>query len=102
MNDRHSQFVLGQRYAFATIALVVAALSFINLAGTEKAILAILLGIRALGEMPAPRLEHRRRWAAAGVALASLHIVMLVTIVLIYLDRLPKVLEVLRALSDVR
>ena len=48
MESRESAFVLGQRYTLATLALAVALLSFLNLAGVEKAILAIVLGLKAL------------------------------------------------------
>ena len=97
-----SDFVLGQRYAFATMAMVVALLSFINLAGMEKAILAIVLGYRALTVVPAPPLEVRRGWAKTGAMLGAAHIVLVVTVVLLNLDRLSKVVEVLRAMSDVK
>ena len=95
-----SDFVMGQRYAFATLAMVVALLSFINLAGTEKAILAIVLGYKAL--TLTPTLARRRGWAKAGVVLGAVHIVLVVTVVVLYLDRLSKVVEVLTAISDVR
>ena len=60
MNTRESAFVLGQRYNLATLALVVALLSFLNLAGLEKAILAIVIGVKALRPAPPPALEQRR------------------------------------------
>ena len=97
-----SGFVLGQRYVFATLALVVALLSFINLAGMEKAILAIVLGYKALTLAPAPPLEQRRGWAKAGVMLGAAHIVLVVSVILLNLDRLAKVVEVLSAMSDVK
>ena len=37
MDSRESAFVLGQRYTLATLALGLALLSFLNLAGMEKA-----------------------------------------------------------------
>ena len=95
-------FVLGQRYTFATLALVVAVLSFLNLAGIEKAVLAILLGFRALTLHPEPALERRRTWARAGMILGATQIALIATVILLNLDRLPKVVEVLRALSDLR
>ena len=49
--SRDSAFVLGQRYTLATLALVLALLSFLNLAGLEKAVLALVLGLRALGRL---------------------------------------------------
>ena len=50
MNQIDTSAVLSQRYAYATIALVVGLLSFVNLFGFEKSLLAIVLGIKALGE----------------------------------------------------
>lgn len=102
MQNTVPSFVLGQRYTFATLALVVAALSFINLAGIEKAVLAILLGFRALSLRPEPALDQRRTWAKAGVALGAAQIALVVIVILLNLHRLPKVLEVLQALSDLR
>ena len=97
-----SDFVIGQRYAFATLAMVVALLSFINLAGMEKAILAIVLGYKALTLAPAPSLERRRGWAKAGAVLGATHIVLVITVILLNLDRLATVIEVLGAMSDVK
>ena len=93
------------RYAVliaAVLALVVALLSFLNLAGLEKAVLAILLGLRALKPGPGPRLEQRRGWARLAIGLGTAHIVLLATVILLNLDRIPKLIEALRALSDLR
>jgi hypothetical protein len=102
METRESAFVLGQRYAFATLALALALLSFLNLAGLEKAIFAIVLGLRALRPTPEPALQQRRGWARLAIGLAAAHVVLVVTIVLLNLDRLSRLLEALRALSDLR
>ena len=102
MQNAVPSFVLGQRYAFATLALVVAALSFVNLAGMEKAILATLLGFKALTLRPQPALEQRRAWAKAAIVLGVAQIALVLTVILLNLDRLPKVVEALRALSDLR
>ena len=102
MESRESAFVLGQRYTLATLALAVALLSFLNLAGVEKAILAIVLGLKALSLAPAPALEQRRKWALMAIGLGSAHVVLIVTLILFNLDRIPKLLEVLRAMSDLR
>jgi hypothetical protein len=72
----------GQRYMLATLALTLALLSFLNLAGLEKAIVAVVLGFRALKPTPAPALEERRGWARFAVGLAASHIALLVTIIL--------------------
>lgn len=102
MENPANHFVLGQRYTFATLALVIGVLSFLNLAGVEKAVLAIVLGFRALSRQPAPALEQRRNWAQGAIVLGSVQIVLLTTIILLNLDRLARVGEVLQALSDLR
>ena len=102
MMQAQSDFVVGQRYAFATLATVVALLSFINLAGMEKAILAIVLGYKALTLTPTPPLGRRRAWAKAGAVLGGAHIILVVSVILLNLDRLAKVVEVLSAMSDLK
>lgn len=100
MESRDSAFVLGQRYTLATIALVLALLSFLNLAGLEKAILAIVLAARALKPTPQPPLEQRKGWARLAIGLAAGHVVLVVTVILLNLDRLSRFVDALRAMSD--
>ena len=100
MASTESAFVLGQRYTFATVALVLALLSFLNLAGFEKAILAVVLGLKALGATPGPPLEQRRGWAQVAVGLAVGHAVLVVTVIVVNRDRLWKLFEALRAVAD--
>jgi hypothetical protein len=100
MTPQNDGFTLGQRYAFATLALVVGALSYINLLGFEKSILAAILAFKALSPSPAPALQTRRAWAKAGFTLGALQIVIVATIILMNLHRLPELIEVFRALSD--
>jgi uncharacterized membrane protein YgaE (UPF0421/DUF939 family) len=102
MESRESAFVLGQRYTLATLALGLALLSFLNLAGMEKAIFAMVIGLKALKPTPAPPLEQRRRWAKVAIGLAVAHVVLVVTLVLLNLDRLTRLLDALRAMSDLR
>src|SRR5678815_3303565 len=102
MDSRESAFVLGQRYTLATLALGVALLSFLNLAGMEKAIFALVLGLRALRPVPQPALEQRRGWARMAIGLAVTHVVLVVTVVLLNLDRLSRFVDALRAMSDLR
>jgi hypothetical protein len=97
-----AEFVLGQRYTMAAVALTLALLSFLNLAGLEKAIVAIAFGLRALKPSPGPALEARRSWAKLAIGLGVCHATLLVTIVLWNLDRLPKLVEALRAVADAR
>jgi hypothetical protein len=75
-------------------------LSFLNLAGLEKAVFAIVLGMKALRAAPAPPLEQRRGWARLGIGLAAAHVVLLAAVILLNLDRIPKLIAALRALSD--
>jgi hypothetical protein len=100
METRESAFVLGQRYTMAALALGVALLSFLNLAGLEKAIFAIVVGLNALRSTPEPALAQRRRWAQIAIGLGVSHAVLVVTVILLNLDRLSRVLETLRAMSD--
>jgi len=102
MESPESAFVLGQRYTLATLAVAVALLSFLNLAGLEKAVLAIVIGLKALKATPGPSLEQRRGWARVGIGLGAAHVVLLATVILLNLHRLPKLFEALRALSDLR
>jgi hypothetical protein len=102
MESRESAFVLGQRYTLATLALGLALLSFLNLAGMEKAIVAIVLGLRALRLTPQPALERRRSWARIGIGLGLAHIALVVTVILLNLDRLSRLIDALRAMSDLR
>lgn len=102
MESRDSAFVLGQRYTLATLALTIALLSFLNLAGIEKAILAIILGYKALKREPQPALEQRRTLARVAIGLAVAHIVAVVTIILLNLDRLGQLVRALQAMSDLR
>jgi hypothetical protein len=102
MDSRDSAFVLGQRYTLATVALGLALLSFLNLAGMEKAILAIVLAMRALRPSPQPPLEARRTWARMAIGLGCAHLVLVITVILLNLDRLGQLLDALRAMSDLR
>ena len=102
METRESAFVLGQRYGLATFALGLAFLSFLNLAGLEKAILAIVVGFRALKTTPPPGLTQRRGWARVAIALGTAHVVLLTTLILLNLDKLGRFVEALRTLSDLK
>jgi hypothetical protein len=71
-------------------------------AGLEKAVLAIVIGLKALKPVPQPPLESRRNWARLAVGLAAAHVVLVVTVILLNLHRIPKIIEVFRAMSDLR
>lgn len=87
--------VLGQKYAYATISLILGIASFINLAGMEKAILAVIFAWLALKSTPAPALTARRVWAKTGLVLGTLVLVVIPTIIILNLDRLRVMVEAL-------
>ena len=95
-----ASMVLGQKYAYATISLILALACFINLAGMEKAILAVLFARLALKSTPAPALTARRMWAKTGLVLGALVLVVVPTIILLNLDRLRLIVEALARLSN--
>jgi hypothetical protein len=92
--------VLGQKYAYATTSLILGIACFVNLAGMEKAILAVIFGWMALRDSPPPLLSERRAWAKSGVALGTVLLVVVPTIILLNLDRLRTIVEALARLSD--
>ena len=93
--------VLGQKYAYATASLTLGLLCFVNLAGLEKAVLAIVFGMMALGRRPAPDLVQRRAWAKTGIALGTALIVLVPALIyfVIGIDGLREVIEALARLG---
>jgi hypothetical protein len=100
MNSTNADVVLAQRYTYATVALVVGLLSFVNFLGFEKSILAVVLGLRALSQTPPPPLSARRSWAKTGIAMGAAQIILVVSIILLNLDRIAQIIDTFRALSD--
>jgi hypothetical protein len=100
--DNQAHIVLGQKYAYATISLILGLACFINLAGLEKAMLAVIFGWLALKSSPTPVLKARRVWAKTGVVLGITVLVVIPTIILLNLDRLRVMVEALMKLSEGR
>lgn len=100
--DNQAHIVLGQKYAYATISLILGLACFINLAGMEKAVLAVIFGWLALKSSPTPVLKTRRVWAKTGVVLGITVLVVIPTIILLNLDRLRGMVEALMKLSEGR
>lgn len=73
--------VVGQKYAYATAALLVGISSYIQLLGMERALLAILFAWLALRPTPGPTLQERRIWAKAGFILGLVMLTMVPAIV---------------------
>ncbi len=94
--------VLGQKYAFATVSLVLGISCFVNLLGLEKAILAIAFGWLALRAEPLPVLREHRTWAKIGVAFGILPLIILPTILILNYDRLRELIECLSKMSGGR
>ena len=92
--------VLGQKYAYATVSLILGISCFINLVGLDKAILAVIFGALALRASPAPKLTERRAWAKTGLALGTVILVVVPTIILLNLDRLHTMVEALTKLIN--
>ena len=95
-----TQTVLGQKYAFATVALVLGIASFVNFLGMEKAILAIIFARLALKPDPPPELRERRVWARAGLILGILQIVIIITVLALNFDRITALLDALGKLQE--
>ena len=93
--------VLGQKYAYATASLILSLLCFVNLAGLEKAVLAIVFGVLALRRRPAPALVQRRAWAMTGIAMGAGMIVLVPALIyfVIGIDGLREIVEALARLG---
>jgi len=101
-HDAQAYAILGQRYAYATASLILGLACFVNLAGLEKALLAIVFGWLALKSQPGPPLRDRRLWAKVGIALGAVVLVVVPTVVLLNIDRLREVVAALARLGDGR
>ncbi len=100
--DAKELTVLGQKYAFATVSLVLGISCFVNLLGLEKAILAIVFGWLALRATPEPLLQKHRGWAKIGVSFGILPLIILPIILILNFDRLRELIECLSKMSGGR
>jgi hypothetical protein len=94
--------IYGQKYAFATVSLVLGIFCFINLLGLEKPILAIIFGWLALRAQPAPNLKEHRLWAKAGITLGIITLIIIPLIIILNFDRLREIIEILSKMSGGR
>ena len=101
MNDQslNRGIVLGQKYAYATAALLVGIISYIQLLGIERAILAIIFAWLALKSEPEPRLDNRRLWAKAGLVFGIIMLLIVPTIVIVKFDALKELIYALENLQ---
>jgi len=100
--ERQAHVVLGQKYAYATVSLALGIVCFINLAGMEKAVLAVIFAWLALKRNPGPVLKERRAWAKAGLVLGSLVLILVPTLMIVFINRLTAIIEVLSKMSNGR
>ena len=94
--------ILGQKYAFATASLILGIVSYVNLLGLEKPILAIIFGWLALRAKPEPQLTQHRVWAKAGVVLGTIILIVVPTLIILNLHRLQEFIEILSKLDGGR
>jgi hypothetical protein len=95
----NSATVLGQKYAFATAALLAGIAGYIQILGIEKAILAIVFAWLALRSQPMPRLEDRRLWAKIALVLGIIYLVLLPTIVILKFEYFKQLIAALEKLQ---
>jgi hypothetical protein len=101
-NEIKKHVVLAQKYAYATVSLVLGICCFINLVGMEKAILAIVFARMALRASPEPLLKERRTWAQAGLVLGVLLLIIVPVLIFFTFGRLQEILEVITKMSSGR
>ena len=97
-----SYVVLGQKYAYATASLIFGIICFVNFAGLEKAVLAIVFAWLALKADPGPQLTERRLWAKIGASMGLFVLILIPTLILLNLDRLRIIIEALEKLSEAK
>ena len=101
-NQVKQSLILGQKYAFATVSLILGIFSFVNLLGLEKPILAIIFGWLALRAQPEPPLNQHRVWAKAGITLGTIVLIVVPTLIVIYFHRLREFVDILSKLGGGR
>jgi hypothetical protein len=101
-NQTREPLILGQKYAFATASLILGIVSFVNLLGFEKPILAIIFGWLALRTKPEPPLTEHRVWAKTGVVLGTIILIVVPILIIVNFHRLQEFVEVLSKLNGGR
>ena len=101
-NQTRDSLIVGQKYAFATASLILGIVSFVNLLGLEKPILAIVFGWLALRANPQPLLKDHRVWAKTGVVLGTIVLIVVPTLIILNFHRLQEFIQVLSTLNSGR
>ncbi|MDQ3374642.1 MAG: hypothetical protein M3521_12245 [Acidobacteriota bacterium] len=99
-SEMQNYTILGQKYAYATISLILGIVCFVNLAGMEKAVLAIIFGWLALRTNPLPALNERRLWAQVGLILGALVLIIVPLVIILNLEQLRELIEVLSKIGN--
>jgi hypothetical protein len=100
--DNKRALILGQKYAFATVSLVLGIFCFVNLLGLEKPILAIVFGWLALRRKPEPKLKEHRTWAQVGITLAVVILIVVPAMIIINFNRLREIIAIISQLTGGR
>jgi hypothetical protein len=101
-NQTRQSLILGQKYAFATVSLILGIMSFVNLLGLEKPILAIIFGWLALRTKPEPPLTEHRVWAKVGVTLGTIILIVVPILIILNFHRLQEFVETFSKLNGGR
>ncbi len=99
-SEMQNYTILGQKHAYATISLVLGIVCFVNLAGMEKAVLAIIFGWLALRTHPLPALNERRLWAQVGLILGALVMIIVPLVIVLNLEQLRELFEALSKIGN--
>ncbi len=82
------------RYPLAIVSLVVGIISFVQLLGLEKALLAVVLGWVAV-KRATPDQAAGKKYAYAGIVLGALYVVVVVTVMIL---RGPEIMNYIRGM----
>jgi hypothetical protein len=86
----------GRREGLAIAALTLGLISFLNLLGAEKSILAIVLAVVAMSGSAS---KSVRRRSSIAIGLAVLHIVTIAVVLVLFQDELGQLIQFLHTLG---
>jgi len=86
----------GRRQGLAIAALALGLISFLNLLGAEKSILAIVLAVVAMSGSGS---KSVRRRSSIAIGLAVLHIVTIAVVLVLFQDELGQLIQFLHTLG---
>jgi hypothetical protein len=93
----HVAYQEGRRLGLATGALALSVVAFVNMLGIEKSVLAGVLALLSLqGARPVASVLRRGR---AALAIAAVHAVTIVTVLILFHDKLLQLIHLLQKLS---